>query len=164
VQSYQYGERADLITLEKCRISGTEHVYNYELLRPSGYANTIFEADCYEAKVGWVLYKKPVKSVESEEKGEKGEKVKNEIVAIETNLEEKKFLALVLKRHIFRSKEDLKLARRQGRTLSTEFSCDIPVALIPRLYTTFAKLYRLQGGSVPNEYPLGQNAKDGQNE
>jgi len=157
VQSYKSGDRANLKTMEeKCRVqtAGKDFIYNFDLLQPSGYANTIFEADAYEAKVGWVSYKKSTQKVYNEELDEYGKPLaKNEIIATEGQSEEKRFLALVLKRHIYRSRHELKLAKKQGKSLSTEFSCDIPVGLIPRVYTAFAKIYMLQGGVVSDDYP-----------
>lgn len=114
----------------------------------------------FSQKVGWVDYKKQVTTqsdkAEDEDKEKTQEAQKFAVVSTEANIQEgenKQFLALVIKKHIPRSPEEKKAAKKAGKSLSSSFSIDIPISLIPRVYTAFAYIYRLQGGEVSLEYP-----------
>jgi len=74
-------------------------------------------------------------------------------IASEQEGENKQFLALVIKKKLFRSPEEKRAAKKSGKSLSNSFSIDIPITLIPRVYTAFAYIYRLNGGDVPLAYP-----------
>lgn len=74
--------------------------------------------------------------------------------------ENKEFLALVIKRNIPRSAEEKKAAKKAGKHLSDFYAIDIPISLIPRVYTAFAYIYNLTGGDAPMEYPPCKSADD----
>jgi len=61
------------------------------------------------------------------------------------------FQAFVLRRHIVRTKEELEQAKLMSKKLSTEFSIDIPIQLIPHLYVAFAYIYKMQGGQLQED-------------